>query len=181
MTSRRDEVLVTALALLDDVGLDAITIRKLAERLGVQPGALYRHFTSKRELLDAMVDRLVSEAPAADLSGDWPDQVRAIAAAARSGMLAHRDGARLMSTFYTPGKDALVAWERFVGLLLEAGLHLRDAHLAVDTIFSYVNGFTIEEQARGGMSREEKDRGFLAGIDLIVAGIKTRVTGPAEA
>ena len=57
MSSRRDEVLEAALGLLDDVGLDAITVRRLAGRIGVQPGALYRHFTSKRELLDAMVER----------------------------------------------------------------------------------------------------------------------------
>ncbi len=175
MTSRRDEVLATALALLDDVGLDAITIRRLAERLGLQPGALYRHFTSKRELLDAMVERIVAQAPAPDMSGDWPDQVRAIASATRAGMLAYRDGARLMSTFYTPGPSAVTAWERFTGLLMGAGLDFEGANRAVDTVMSYVNGFTIEEQARGGMSRAEKDRGFVFGIDLIIAGIRAGV------
>jgi TetR/AcrR family tetracycline transcriptional repressor len=118
---------------------------------------------------------VVQEAPAADLSGDWTDQVRAIATAARAGMLAHRDGARLMSTFYTPGEDALTAWQRFTGLLMATGLDFADANRAADTIFSYVNGFTIEEQARGGMSRAEKDRGFRAGLDLIIAGIKAKL------
>jgi TetR/AcrR family transcriptional regulator, tetracycline repressor protein len=172
MSSRRDEVLVAALGLLDDVGLDAITIRKLAERIGVQPGALYRHFTSKRELLDAMVERIAAEAPAAEMTGDWAAQVRSIAGAARAGMLTHRDGARLMSTFFQPGPAAITAWQRFIGLFTGAGLDEAAAVVAVDTVLCYVNGFTIEEQARGSRSGAEKDAAFQAGLDLIIAGVE---------
>jgi TetR/AcrR family tetracycline transcriptional repressor len=172
--SRRDEVVTTALALLDDVGLDAITIRKLAERLGVQPGALYRHFDSKRELLDAMVERIVvGNGPPAELTdertGDWTDQVRAIAGATRAVMLSHRDGARLLATFVKPSETAVVMWQRFIGLFVAQGLDPVAAAVAVDTIFSYVNGFTMEEQARPGL---EKDTSFQAGLELIIAGVR---------
>jgi TetR/AcrR family tetracycline transcriptional repressor len=174
--SRRDEVLTAAIELLDEVGLDAITTRRLAERLGVQPGALYRHFASKRELLDAMVERVIAEAPPADLSGDWSAKVRAIAVASRAGMLTHRDGARLVATFAVPVPDALTAWQRFVSLFRDAGLDERAAMVAVDTVVSYVNGFTIEEQARtGNRSRDERDQGFAAGLDLIIAGVRAGV------
>jgi TetR/AcrR family tetracycline transcriptional repressor len=175
MPSRKDEVLETALALLDDVGLDAITIRRLAERLGVQPGALYRHFASKRELIDAMVDRVVAEAPEAVFTGDWVNRVRSIAGSMRAGMLARRDGARLMATFSRPGPGAVLAWERFVEVFTEAGLSTEDAMTAVDTVVSYVNGYTIEEQARPGPDPGQKDRAFTAGLDLILDGIRTRL------
>lgn len=175
MASRRDEVLETALALLDDVGLDAITIRRLAERLGVQPGALYRHFTSKRELIDAMVDRIVADAPEAVLTGDWADKLRSIAGSMRAGMLARRDGARLMATFSRPGPGAVQSWERFIRLLTEAGLSMEDAMTAVDTVVSYINGYTIEEQARPAPDPGHKDRAFVAGLELILDGIRTRL------
>ena len=176
--SRRDEVLTAAIELLDEVGLDAITTRRLAERLGVQPGALYRHFGSKRELLDAMVERVITEAPPVELSGDWADKVRAIAVASRAGMLTHRDGARLVATFAVPAPDALTAWQRFVALFREAGLTEPAAMIAVDTVVSYVNGFTIEEQARPSKrTRPERDETFTAGLNLIIAGVRAGIPG----
>lgn len=89
-------------------------------------------------------------------------------------MLAHRDGALLMATFAVPGPDAVANWERFIGVLCAAGATREYAMLAVDTIFSYVNGFTIEEQARGG---EHKDAAFRAGIELIITGIQSGLPG----
>jgi TetR/AcrR family tetracycline transcriptional repressor len=169
--SRRDDVLSAALELLDEVGLDGITIRKLAERLGVQPGALYRHFDSKRALLDAMVEHIAAAGAATELPTDvpWPDLVRGIAISARAGMLSHRDGALLMATFFAPGPEAVASWERFIGVLRAAGATPTHAMSAIDTIFSYVNGFTIEEQARAG---DHKDAAFLAGLNLIITGIQ---------
>src|ERR1700742_2919958 len=92
VTSRRDEVLTAALELLDEVGLDALTTRKLAEKLGVQPGALYRHFDSKRSLLHAMVNRMafVAEQVDPDLPGDWAGLLRYAALGARATMLTRR-------------------------------------------------------------------------------------------
>jgi TetR/AcrR family tetracycline transcriptional repressor len=92
-------------------------------------------------------------------------------------MLARRDGARLMATFYTPSPQAVAGWEWFIGLFVGAGMGVAEARTAVDTVFSYVNGFTIEEQARGGMAREDRDRGFQAGLDLIIAGIRVSASG----
>jgi TetR/AcrR family tetracycline transcriptional repressor len=178
VTSRRDEVLAAALDLLDEVGLDALTTRKLAEKLGVQPGALYRHFDSKRALLNAMVARLtaagvIEEEPPAD----WAGILRYAAVGARATMLTRRDGARLMATYLVPADEtAQLFWHRLVGTLAEAGIGESDAIVAVDTVFAYVNGFTIEEQARDGHPaaperRAVRDKGFQAGLDLIIAGV----------
>lgn len=178
MTSRRDEVLAAALDLLDEVGLDALTTRRLAEKLGVQPGALYRHFDSKRSLLNAMVARLALDGDTAgEPPEDWAELLRHAAVGARTTMLTRREGARLMATYLVPADDAAQKfWHRLIDSLTAAGIAEADAVVAVDTVFAYVNGFTIEEQARDGFPAEPaqramRDRTFQAGLDLILAGI----------
>ncbi|MFI9385418.1 TetR family transcriptional regulator [Kutzneria sp. NPDC052558] len=178
MTSRRDEVLAAALDLLDEVGLDALTTRRLAEKLGVRPGALYRHFDSKRSLLGAMVARLTVDAePDGELPEDWAGLLRYAAMGARATMLTRRDGARLVATYLAPASEtAQQFWDRMIGSLAAAGIPESDAIVAVDTVFAYVNGFAIEEQARDGFPAEPerralRDKTFQAGLDLIIAGI----------
>jgi TetR/AcrR family tetracycline transcriptional repressor len=178
MSSRRDEVLRVALELLDEVGLEDLTTRRLADRLGVRAGALYRHFESKRALLDAMVERIAAHGLDQPLpQGDWAEQVHALAATMREGMLAHRDGALLVATFRTPGPAAIAGFRRFMAVLQAAGASADGAVLGVDTILCYVNGFTIEEQARridvtARSAREERDRAFHAGLDLLLSGLR---------
>src|ERR1041384_6295748 len=112
MGQRRDEVLQAAIELLDEVGLDGLTMRLLASRLGVRASALYRHYPSKQALLDAMVQHLVTspEGAGVPLEGPWDEQLRGMAISAREAMLAHRDGARLLSTFHNPGQEAVAAF-----------------------------------------------------------------------
>ncbi|GIL25582.1 TetR family transcriptional regulator [Actinocatenispora comari] len=184
--SRRDEVLHAALDLLDEVGLDALTTRRLAERLGVQPGALYRHFPSKRALLTAMIGEVTAGGPAAGpppADATWDEILRAVALEYRNRLLRHRDGARLVATGVRPEQEAAQAgWRWTVSVVRGAGLDEAGAMLAVDTVFAYANGFAIEEQARGGFppvpaERAERDAVFHAGLDLIIAGITA--TAPA--
>jgi len=180
-SSRRAEVLQAAVDLLDEVGLDALTTRRLAARLGVQPGALYRHYPSKRALLDAVAERIVVEtAPDTPPEGDWAEQLRQIAGSMRRGMLAHRDGARLMATLTVPGDAAVAAFQRLVDLLRRAGATPDAAVVGVDTVICYVNGFTVEEQARGGAPGERRDQGFAAGLELILHGIAARLLAKAS-
>ncbi len=178
MPSRRDEVLQAALDLLDEVGIDDLTTRRLADRLGVQAGALYRHFASKRALLDAMVEHIAAQGMDQPLpQGDWTAQIHAIAATMRSGMLAHRDGARLVATIRTPGPAAVSSFHRIMEPLRLAGASEDTAALGVDTILCYISGFTIEEQARRidsplRSSLADRDRAFHAGLDLIINGLR---------
>lgn len=174
-------MLQAALDLLDEVGLDALTVRRLAERLEVRPGALYRHFESKRALLDAMVAALLATEQAPPPSdGGWDGLLRWMATSARAAMLTHRDGARLLITYLTPGSAvAEEGWNQATESLRPAGLSQAAAQTAVDTLFAYANGFTMEEQSRDGFpqppaQRARRDRAFEAGLDLIVAGIRAR-------
>jgi TetR/AcrR family tetracycline transcriptional repressor len=185
--SRRDEVLQAALALLDEVGLDDLTVRRLAERLDVAPSALYRHYASKSALVDAMVEAIVAQAtaegaPEPQPGDDWAVRVHAVAAGMRSMMLSRRDGARLLTTYATPGPTAIEAFERFTALFQDAGLGLAAARRAVDTVVCYVNGFAIEEQTRrpadpARRRQAERDEDFHAGLDLIIAGVWAGIGG----
>ena len=176
MGQRRTEVLRAAIELLDEVGLDGLTMRLLASRLGVRASALYRHYPSKQALLDAMVAHLVVPPDGAlpPLEGPWDELLRAVAIGAREVMLAHRDGARLMTTFQQPSGDAVTVFQGLVAALIAAGLPQDGATVAVDTVMAYVNGSTIEEQARKADTwpREQLDRAFRAGLELIITGIR---------
>ena len=179
-------MLAAALGLLDEVGLDALTTRRLAQRLGVQPGALYRHFASKRELLGAMVRHLMP-VPDGDveLPDDWAALLTAAAQQTRAAMLSHRDGARLLATYIEPADEkSQFVWRRMIDTVVSGGIAEADAYTAVDTLFAYVNGFTMEEQARDPYPpqpahRAVRDEAFRRGLGLIVNGI--RASQPAAA
>lgn len=171
MGQRRTEVLQAAIELLDEVGLDALTMRLLASRLGVRASALYRHYPSKQALLDAMVAHLVSPDSLPLPDAPWDDLLRGAASGMRSVMLAHRDGARLIAGFHDPGEEAIAVFEHLITVLAGAGVP--DPAVAVDTVMAYANGFTVEEQARKtGQPREDRDRAFTDGLALIITGIR---------
>ncbi|KIF74820.1 hypothetical protein QR77_14225 [Streptomyces sp. 150FB] len=182
MGQRRAQVLQAAIELLDEAGLDALTMRLLAARLGVRPSALYRHYPSKQALLDAMVTRLATPpgggAPLPD--GPWDERLRAVATGTREVMLAHRDGARLMSTFHDPGAEPVAVFQGLVTALAATGAPAETAAIAVDTVLAYVNGYTIEEQARSTSAdarpQERRDQAFLEGLELIITGVRTSLS-----
>src|SRR5215831_19159923 len=95
-TLDQPQVVRAALVLLDDVGLDELTMRRLAERLDVKAASLYRHVRNKEELLALLGDEISAEIPLPTASGSWRDQLAASAHNVRRGLLAHRDAARVL-------------------------------------------------------------------------------------
>jgi AcrR family transcriptional regulator len=85
----RDRVLRTAVALADEVGIAGVSMRRLAQQLGVVPMALYKHVANKDELLDGMVDVVISEFDLPDPTPDWKDGVRRRVLSARRAVLRH--------------------------------------------------------------------------------------------
>ena len=136
-----------ALALLDDVGFDALTMRRLAARLGVQAGALYRHFATKQELLTAMAERMLAAIAEPPAAADWPEQLSELARALRRALLAHRDGAMVYGGTHSTGPHTLAFAESVVGTLRVAGFRDDHAARAFLTIVNFVLGHTLEEQA----------------------------------
>ncbi len=173
MPLQRRTVIDAALELLDEVGLDGLTTRAVTTRLGVRPGALYWHVTSKRELLTAVAERIMDEVftgepgGPGDPDGDWAAQTTAFAHAMRSALLRHRDGARLVATHTPVGPAALRAAEEGLARMRAAGVPLALAAHFGDTVTSYVTGFVLQEQAAGvgPDSGGESGGGSGSGID----------------
>jgi TetR/AcrR family tetracycline transcriptional repressor len=145
----RDDVLRAALALLNEVGIDALSTRKLAERLGVQSPTLYWHFKSKGALLDAMVATVMLEsrapdAPAPDVR--WQDWLMEDGLSFRHALLAYRDGARLHAgTRPTPAHYPSI--EARLQLLCAAGFEPGPATLLLMSVGRFVVGWVLEEQS----------------------------------
>ncbi|GAA3108409.1 TetR/AcrR family transcriptional regulator C-terminal domain-containing protein [Pseudonocardia yunnanensis] len=154
MKINREQIARTALGLLNDVGLDGLTMRLVAKELGVQAPALYWHVRNKQELLDAMATILFIEAterlelPGRDVGwAQWlGDQARGL----RRTMLHYRDGARTLAGTNVTDPVIFRTIELTLRTLQDAGFSLRDAAQAVPAVLHYTIGFTIEEQARGG-------------------------------
>lgn len=143
----RDAVVRAALDLLDEVGLDDLTLRGVAERLHVQAPALYWHVKSRQDLVDEMAAAIVRDG-LGDLAptGAWMDQLGDIARAYRRTLLSHRDGARVLAEAKTadPALDRLT--ELSLRTLTSAGFTTPDAMRALVSVLSYVAGFVAEEQ-----------------------------------
>jgi TetR/AcrR family transcriptional regulator, tetracycline repressor protein len=147
MQLSREQVLAAALGLLDEAGLEQLTMRRLAAALGVQNGATYWHFRSKQALLEAMADSLLAGLTAGlDTESPWTERITELARRLRRALLSRRDGARLFSAAFFPLPSALAYGEAVIAALGESGLSSRDAAWAADTLTYYVVGHTIEEQ-----------------------------------
>jgi TetR/AcrR family tetracycline transcriptional repressor len=153
MRLNRDQVLNAALDLLDEVGIDQLTMRRLTTTLGVQNGATYWHFRSKQDLLEAMADALLAGLPDdLDRRQPWPERITDLARRLRRALLSRRDGARLFAGAFFPLPHALAYGEAMIATLSEGGgLSGRDASWATDTLTYYVVGHTIEEQLAGAL------------------------------
>lgn len=141
----REQVVRAALALLDEVGLDELTMRRLAERLGIQAASLYRHVRDKQELLILLADEITAEIPLLEPSGTWQEQLVAMANNARRGLLAHRDGARLLASTPPAGPRRLQHIEQVLRVLRLSGLSDRDVAHAAYHLNNFVTEFAADE------------------------------------
>lgn len=145
----RDTVLRAALELLDEVGIDGLSTRRLAERLGVQSPTLYWHFRNKGELLDAMAEAIMLERHDASppRPGEaWDAWLAGNARSFRHALLAYRDGARLHAGT-RPRALHFSSIERKVALLGDAGFTPDEAVDVMYAIGRFVVGWVLEEQA----------------------------------
>ncbi|QEO14552.1 TetR family transcriptional regulator [Agromyces intestinalis] len=153
----RARIVEAALDVLDDDGIDAVTVRAVAKRLGVQAPALYWHVKHKQELLDEMgteIQRRVIAAsqPVADAA--WPELLGGYARALRTEYLAHRDGARTFSGTRTTDPAVLRAQEPMLRAAVAQGVDLEHAVTAAELVTAFVVGWVIEEQERGSRPQE---------------------------
>lgn len=121
-TLSRDRILATALHIADTHGPDALTMRRVATELGVDPMALYRHVHNKDALLDGVVDKLWDEVPAPPRrDGDWTEPLRAFAFGLRAVISNHPRAAALLLTRHAFARRPLEAFDTLLGNIRGAG------------------------------------------------------------
>ncbi|MEU8385725.1 TetR/AcrR family transcriptional regulator C-terminal domain-containing protein [Streptosporangium sp. NPDC048865] len=188
MRHTRATVMCTALRLLDELGLDGLTTRRLAQELDVQPPALYRHFGGKRELLDHMAATMIEDAfahlarpgPGQDWAGWLAERGRAL----RRSLLSRRDGARLHIGARPVGNRDAIS-DSAIEVLGEAGFSPAEARRAVLVISRYTVGWVVEEQASAdrpapGECSETADADFDYGLSTILAGLRATLDAQAR-
>ena len=139
----RERVLQTAIDHADDGGLEALTMRTLADELDVAPMALYRHIANKHDLVDAMVDVVFSEIGLPASGADWMSAMRQRAIAVRDALLRHRWAIGLMESRRHPGPANLRHHDAVIGRLRAAGFSIGMAAHAYSLLDSYIYGFAL--------------------------------------
>jgi AcrR family transcriptional regulator len=139
-----NRVLNTAVTLADEAGIGAISMRKLAQKLGVVPMALYKHVANKEQLLDGIVDVVVSEIAPPDPTLDWKRAVRARILSARAALLRHPWARRVMESKATPTPVVLDYIESTIAIFVAGGLSVDLTHHALHALGSRIFGFTQE-------------------------------------
>ncbi len=146
----RTIVIATALDLLDEVGLDALTLRRLADKLKVKAPAIYWHFKNKQDLLDEMATAVLgAESQRLTLKKTlrWDAWARFYGVSLRAALLKYRDGARMVSGTRLTDSSLYASMDAALKRLTDAGFSSYAATVVLSTIYSYVIGFVIEEQA----------------------------------
>jgi TetR/AcrR family tetracycline transcriptional repressor len=154
----REEVLTGALALLDEVGLDDFSMRRLAQALGVQAGAIYWHFSDKQALEDAMVESMFAGTLDPPLRGSWEARVAELSRRMAAAMVRRRDGARLALRALHPGPNGLALSEALLATLREGARSQRAAYWSAAVVGYYVIGYVTDLQA----TEAAKARGLAA-------------------
>jgi TetR/AcrR family tetracycline transcriptional repressor len=140
----RERVVEEALAVIAQDGVEALTMRGLAARLGVVPGAVYRHVRNKQQLQDLVLDGVLAEVDVhLDLSLAWTEQLTLLAHRLREVLEAHPGVAGILKTRDPLGPHSLVLAEAFLGPLQAAGFGNREAGLAFFLLVDYTIGFAV--------------------------------------
>jgi AcrR family transcriptional regulator len=137
----RPRVVRTALRLVDEHGLDTLTMRSLATELQVSPMALYNHVRDKEELFDLLLDLILGEVDLSTTTSGWTTQMRALVCSYHQVLTAHPALARLYGTRVRIGPHGLRIMERGLGLLLQAGFSPPEATDAFFALFTYTVGY----------------------------------------
>lgn len=200
----KTEVIATALKLLDEVGVEGLTMRKLADALNIQAPSLYWHFANKDALLEGMADALMEPVAASNPEGEaWDARLGRVASEVREALLSRRDAARVFAGTYPLSDNVLRVGSLLIGALKQAGADDRTASWGAFTLIYFVIGFVIEEQALGGKktssgSEEARvaaefplaviamreiagtnaDQRFSFGLDLQIMGLKAALRLP---
>ncbi|MEA2526660.1 MAG: hypothetical protein QOF73_3887 [Thermomicrobiales bacterium] len=151
----RERVLQTAVSLADAGGIAALSMRRLAQDLGVEAMSLYRHVRNKGDLVDGMVDLVFDEIGLPPSGGDWTTAMRQRATAVRAVLARHPWSIGLMESRSQPGPATLRHHDAVIGRLRAAGFSIAMAAHAYSVLDSYVYGFAFQQASLPFMTPEE--------------------------
>jgi TetR/AcrR family tetracycline transcriptional repressor len=189
-------VLDAAFRVLEAHGFAGLTIRRIADKLGVKNPALYWHFKNKQEIVNGMasrlLDRMVEAPPVAD---NWRDWLREAAKWYRRTLLSIRDGAEILSNANLSRSRHFADFQRGIAFLAAQGFSERDATIGMVTVFDYALGVTYEHQADARLATDTEPEPqlfvplgatkrtdaraalFEGGLELILDGLSLRRHG----
>ncbi|WNH54256.1 TetR/AcrR family transcriptional regulator C-terminal domain-containing protein [Stenotrophomonas oahuensis] len=160
----RDNIVDAAFRLLDEAGMEGVTLRKVACSLGIRAPSLYWHFKSKQALVDAMADAMIVDVARHIPEGQpWRQTLLQIAREFRVAFKARRDGARVYAGTFIATENVLRVGEASIVALTNAGAPASFAATAAMDLVYYTMGFVIEEQSwPGDGSMEALGEAFMA-------------------
>jgi len=183
----QERIAKTSLDLIDQIGLEEFSTRRLGAALGCEAMAIYNHFPSKDALLDAVVDRLFKDVKVPPRGPGWQERVRGFAHSYRSLAHAHPKAFPLLATrrFRTRARGLI---DQIIGALLEEGFAPKAAAELFRLVASYCNGSILDElsgafqpageehtsikRVQGFLAPENYDALYDRGITLLLAGFE---------
>ena len=143
----RDLVLARALRLVDEQGIERLTMRRLGAALGVDPMAIYHYLPDKSALFDGLIECVFAEVDVPPPTGDWKQDLTALGAAFRETLLAHANALPLLATRPPITEAAFELVEAAIGILRDGGFSEQDAADGVDCLGRLVIGHGLAEAA----------------------------------
>jgi AcrR family transcriptional regulator len=143
----KERVLRAAVELADRGGLESLSMRKLADELGVGAMSLYHYVPNKEELLDGMVDIVFDEIELPTTDADWKTALRRRAISTREALNRHRWAVGLMESRMTPGPASFRLHNAVLGTLREAGFSIELTIQAYSVQDAYIYGFALQEKS----------------------------------
>lgn len=140
----RERIIDTAVAFVDEHGLEELSMRKLGAELGVEAMSLYNHVANKDGIYDGMIDRVLASIQTPDIELDWREWIRATGASAIAVFTTHPWVVRLLMQRGNLGPSALAFMDLVLGVLLRAGFSRENAHHAWQMLSSHTMGYTFQ-------------------------------------
>jgi AcrR family transcriptional regulator len=141
----KERIVEAAVALAQREGLEALTMRRLADELGAGAMSLYHYVPNKEVLLDAMIDVVFGEIELPTTDVDWRTALRRRALSTREALNRHRWAVGLMESPTTPGPNSARLHDAVLGCLREAGFSIEDTIQAYSVQDAYIYGFALQE------------------------------------
>ncbi|HVH53639.1 MAG TPA: TetR/AcrR family transcriptional regulator C-terminal domain-containing protein [Actinomycetota bacterium] len=140
----KERILRAAVALADEGGVESLSMRRIAQQLGVVPMALYKHVANKDEMLDGMIDVVVGEIDPPLEGADWKTAIRERVLSARRALLRHPWASRVIESRTTPTPTVIGYMDEMIGILRKGGFSVDLTHHSMHAMGSRALGFSQE-------------------------------------